>query len=86
MIIIERDLNDSVQRHDHTQFFRELHMKEAILMIHSGTSLPVTTIRNKLKYPLDGIWCSLGLIVLRGECSKFEDGIPSDHRFLLVEC
>ena len=61
-------------------------MKENILMIHSGTSPPVTNIRNKLNYPLDGIWCSLGLISLRGEYSIFKDGIPSDRRFLLVEC
>ena len=55
LFIVGMVLNDSVQGHGHTQFFRELHMKETILMIHSGTSLPVTTIRNTLNYLLDGI-------------------------------
>ena len=79
------DLNDPVQRHDHTQFFGELHMKEAILVINSGTYPSDTNIQNESNYPIDGIWCSLGLTALRGGCSKFKEGIPSDHRVLWVE-
>ena len=85
LIIIGIDLNDPVQRHDHTQFLGELHMKETMLTIHSGSSPPATNIRNESNCPIDGIWCSLGLTVLRGGYSKFKEGIPSDHRILWVE-
>ena len=56
LIIIGMDLNDPVQRHDHTHFFEELHMKEEILTIHSGTSPPVTNIRNESNYPIYAIY------------------------------
>ena len=85
MIIIGIDLNDPVQRHDHTQYIGELYMKEAILTIHPGTSHPVTNIRNASNYPIDGIWCSLGLTALRGGYLNFKEGIPSDQRMLWVE-
>ena len=49
------DLNDPVQQYNHTQFFDELHMKEAILNIHSGSTPPSTTIRNESNTPIDGI-------------------------------
>ena len=60
-------------------------MKEAILTIHSGSSLPATTIRNASNISINGIWYSLELASLRGEYSKFKEGIPSDHRVLWVE-
>ena len=85
LIIIGMDLNDPVQRHDHTKFFEELHMKEAILTIHSGSSPLVTNIRNRPNYPIDGIWCNLGLTTLRGGYPKFKEDIPSDHRVLWVK-
>ena len=79
------DLNDPAQLHDHTQLFGKLYMKEAMFTIHSGSSPPATNIRNESNYPIDGIWCSLGLTALRGGYSKFKEGIPSDHRILWVE-
>ena len=85
LIVIGMDLNDPVQQYNHTQFFEELNMKEAILTIHSGSSPPSTTIRNESNTPIDGIWCSLGLTAQRGGYSKFKEGIPSDHRVLWVE-
>ena len=85
LFIIGIDLNDPVQRHDHTQFFGELHMKEVILTINSETFPPTTNIRNVSNYPIDGIWYSLGLTALRGGYSKFKEGLPSDHRDLWVE-
>ena len=66
------DLNDTVQRHDHTQLFGELYMKEAILTINSEISPATTNIRNESNYQIDGIWYSLGLTVLRGRYSKFK--------------
>ena len=79
------DLNDPVQQYNHTQFFDELNMKEAILNIHSGSPPPSTTIRNESNTPIDGIRCSLGFTAQRGGYSKFKVGIPSDHRVLWVE-
>ena len=79
------DLNDPVQQYEHTQFFEEFHMKETILTIHSRSSPPVTNIRNELNYPIDGIWCSLGLTTFKEGYSKFKEDIPSDHRVLWVE-
>ena len=79
------DLNDPVQQYNHTQSFEELHTKETILTIYSGSTHPSTTIHNASNTPIDEIWCSLGLIAIRGGYSKFEEGILSDHKVLSVE-
>ena len=60
-------------------------MKEAILVINSGKYPSDTNIQNESNYPIDAIWCSLGLTALRGGYSKFKEGIPSDHSVLWVE-
>ena len=85
LIIIGMNLNDPVQQHDHTQFFGELYMKKIILTIHSGTSPLAANKQNESNYPIDGICCSLWLIVLPRGYSNFKDGIPSYHRVLWVK-
>ena len=40
-------------------------MKETMLMTHPGKYHPPTNILNESNYPIDSIWFSLGLIVLR---------------------
>ena len=65
LIIIGMDLNDPVQYYGRTNFFEELHIKEAILTTHTGIPPPTTNILNELNYPIDGIYRSSGLSVLR---------------------
>ena len=84
-IILGIDLNDPAQRYDINKFFEELNMKEAIQSLHCGQRPPVTNILNDSEYPIDGIWCSIGLTATRAGYSKFREGIPSDHRVLWVE-
>ena len=77
------DLNDPVKRYEHTTLFKELHMKESILMTYLGAPPPVTNILNKSNQPIDGIWCSLYLTALQTGYSTFKEDILSDHRFFM---
>ena len=72
LIIIGMELNYPTQQYDYARFFDELHMKEAILTIHSEFSPPTTTIRNASNTPIVRIWRSLGLTVIRGGYSKLK--------------
>ena len=49
---------------------------------YTGKTSLITNILNESNYPIDSIWCSLGLIELRAGYSKFKDGILSDLRVL----
>ena len=42
-------------------------MEEVILTTHKGKPPPATNIQNESNYPVDDIWCSSGLTVLRTE-------------------
>lgn len=57
-------LRNTLQRYDHTDLFGELYMKEEILTTHIGINSPTTNILNESNYPIEGIWCSLGLTAL----------------------
>ena len=85
MIILGMDLNDPAQRYYITKYFEELKLEETIQSIHCGQRLSATNILNDSHYPIDGIWCIIGLTATRAGYSKFEEGIPSDDRVLWVE-
>ena len=55
MVIIEMNINNSIEIIDYVVFFNKLNMHEAIVSTHKGKSLSATNRRNQSKYPIDGI-------------------------------
>jgi hypothetical protein len=61
---------------------QQLCMQEVILELHSDVSPPATYNRNNQRQPIDGLWATPGITILRGGYLAFGDGCPSDHRGL----
>ena len=78
-------INDAIERYDYVSYFDELNMPETIVSTHKEQSSPATNMLNYLKYPIDRIWCSLGLKPTKEGYFKFREGILSDHRVLWLE-
>ena len=79
------DLNDQIKRHDCESYLDELTMHEAIVSTHTGQSSPVINLLNHFNYPIDGIWCSLGMKATKVGHSKFREGVLSKHRVIWME-
>ena len=82
MVIIGIYLNDPIERHECVSYFDEFNIHEAIVSTHKGQSISATNLLNHSNYPIDGIWCSLGLKLTKEGYFKFREGILSDHKVL----
>jgi hypothetical protein len=60
-------------------------MREAILEKHSSKSPPATFNHNYSRQPIDRIWVTDGLEILRGGYTKFRGAAPSNHQGLWVD-
>ena len=81
-IIIAGDLNNDVKRS--VKQFEEVGLREIISSKHKNP--PPTYNRNKqFSHPIDGIWATSGLDVIKCGYAPFEDGIPSDHRRIWID-
>ena len=82
---IDMNINDAIERYDCVSYFDELNMLETIVPTHKEQSSPAINMLNYLKYPIDRIWCSIGLKPTKEGYLKFREGVFSNHRVLWVE-
>ena len=83
-VILGLDHNEDVRTGSLGVKFKDLGMIDSILTLHSSLSPPATFNRNKTRTPIDAIWTSPNISVLRGGYCAFGGrvGMRSDHRKL----
>ena len=76
------DSNNNVHDSDVSAALADIGIKEAVINNHCGESVLVTYSKNKQLKPIDSIWTSPGLEVLRCGFLPFHNvyGFDSDHR------
>jgi len=83
-IILMLDANSSMKDSDLSRTLSNIYLKEAILDRH-GMQGPATHKRNSTSTPIDGIWVSSGLDILKGGYFAYDEVVPSDHRCLWID-
>jgi hypothetical protein len=87
-LVISMDANEDVRSGNIADMFGRIGgMREAILTRHPQFSPPATFDKNRKRTPIDGIWVSQAVEVVRAGYGAFEqDGTcPSGHRFLYID-
>ena len=84
-ILVGIDANEDVRTGDTKDFFRAQDMREIILDQHSTKSPPATCNKNTKRQPIDGIFATNGIKIIAGGYAPFDEGCPSDHRYLWVD-
>ena len=86
-VVLGMDANDDVRDGKVTKALMEIGMYEAVVSNHGGESVPATCATNKQRKPIDSIWTSPGLKILRCGFLPFHDvyGFQSDHRFIWAD-
>ena len=86
-VILGLDHNEDVRTGSLGVKFKTMGMIDSILTLHSSLSPPATFNRNKSRTPIDAIWTSPNISVLRGGYCAFggQVGMRSDHRQLWIE-
>jgi len=83
-IILMIDGNSSMKNSDLSRALYNLTLKEAILEKH-GLKSPETHKRSSTSLPIDSIWVSPGLGILKGGYFAYDEVVPSDHRCLWID-
>ena len=80
-VVLGMNANDDVRDGKVTKALMEIEMYEAVVSNHGGESVPATYATNKQKKPIDSIWTSPGLTLLRCGFLPFHnvDGFQADH-------
>ena len=83
-VVLGMDANDAVRDGVVSVALDEIGIGEAVIKNHRGESVPATYARNNLRKPIDSIWTSPGLDILRCGFLPFHSvyGFPSDHRMM----
>ena len=86
-VVLGLDANDDVRDGEVSAALAEISIGVAVIKNHKGVSVPATCARNTLRKPIDSIWTSPGLDVLRCGFLPFHSvySFPSDHRMIWVE-
>jgi hypothetical protein len=84
-IIVGIDANEDVRTGQTKDLFRSLDMHESILRAHADKSPPATCDKNTNREPIDGIFVTSGIRVIAGGYAAFNEGCPSDHRYLWID-
>jgi len=86
-IVLGLDANEDVCSSAVQKELANIEMFEAIICHHPTKSVPGTCNTNESRKPIDGIWISPGVEILRCGCLPFDsyDGFSSDHRMVWVE-
>ena len=81
------DANDDVRDCKVTKALMEIGMYEAVISNHNGESVTATCATNKQRKPIDSIWTSPGLTVLRCGFLPFHNvyGFHSNHRLIWAD-
>jgi len=83
-IILLIDGNSNMKSSDLSKALKQMSLQEAILARH-GKNGPATHKRNATNSPIDGIWLSPGLQIVKGGYFEYDEVFPSDHRCLWVD-
>jgi hypothetical protein len=84
-LIIMLDGNEDMRSGHLSKALTSLHLREAILQKHGNTT-PSTYRRNTKDVPIDGIWISQSLYILKGGYLDFDEVIfGTDHHTLWVD-
>ena len=83
-VVLRTDANVDVRDRKVTKGLMELGMYEVVVSNHGGESVPATCATNKQREPIDSIWTSFGLTVLRCSFLTFHNvySFQSDHRLI----
>ena len=83
-VVLGMDANDDVRDGELTKALWEVGIFEAVVSNHKEKSVPATCAKNTQQKPIDSIWTSPGLTVLRCGFLPFHDrkGFQSDHRMV----
>ena len=86
-VIVGIDQNADVRTDGLSFELQALGFREAILTLHTQSSPPATHNRNTTRTPIDAIWVSENVDVLRAGYCPFGGayGMESDHRMLWIE-
>ena len=86
-VVLGMDTNEDVRDGAVSDALSEVGIVEAIINDHRGESVPATCARNTQRKPIDSIWTSPRLEVLRCGFLPFHSvhGFPSDHRMIWAE-
>ena len=86
-VVLGMDTNDDVRNSEVSANLAKIGIGEAVIKNHKGESVPATCARNTIRRPIDSIWTSPRLDVLRCEFFPFHSvyGFLSDHRMVWVE-
>ena len=81
------DANDDVQDGEITKALWDIGMYKAVVSSHKEKSVPATCAKNNRRIPIDSIWTSPGLTVLRCGFLPFHDvySFQSDHRLVWAD-
>ena len=80
-MVLGMDANDDIRNDKVTNALLEVGILEAVVSNHGGESVLATCATNKQRKPIDSIWTSLGLTVLKCGFLPFHEiyGFNSDH-------
>ena len=86
-VVLGMDANDDVRDREVTKVLWKIGMFEAVASNHKEKSVPVTCGKNTQRKPIDSIWTSLGLTVLRYGFLPFHNinGFQSDHQLVWAD-
>ena len=86
-VVLGLDANDDVRHGSVQKELANIGMYEAIIRHHPTKSVPATCNKNESRKPIDGIWISPGVEVLRCGYLPFDsyNGFSSDQRMVWAE-
>ena len=86
-VVLGMDANDDIRDGTVTKALSEVGIFEAVVSNHGGESVPATCATNKQRKPIDSIWTSPGLTVLKCGFLPFHEiyGFNSDHRLIWAD-
>ena len=83
-VVLSMDANDNVWDGEATKALMKIGIFEAVVSNHGGKNVPATCVTNKQWKPIDSIWTSPGLNVLKCGFLPFHEtyGFQSDHQLI----
>ena len=86
-VVLGMDANDDVRDGEVMKALMEIGIFDAVVSNHGGKSVPTTCATNKQRKPIDSIWISPGLTVLRCDFLPFHETycFNSDHQLIWAD-
>lgn len=84
-IILGMDINEDARDGKLAKRLQELGLREGVTTHHKNKSPPATQNRNTTRTPIDGIWVTGNLEIIKAGYSAFDGACKSDHRALWMD-